>query len=206
MSPNRIAFGIPIVLLLAILLAASIRAESANAGPAWFPYLTSNVAPGEYGLWRDLPHGYGGPPFGPSVGDPSSDAGLLWFKNNQKLNETNGYRTNLPHFATSGGPDLVVRAAVNDGALFEVGYVLDNERNTCSFPSPLMWNSAEANNEYVAKSLPLPAGHMLEAICLVLSDNPNSINQGRTSVLIDFICTATLVCNGYAEGFGAGPN
>ncbi|MBI4673614.1 MAG: hypothetical protein HY741_18340 [Chloroflexi bacterium] len=161
--------------LLAVLLFTAVSPAPVSAfDHAWANYLSTNVAAAERGLWDDAPAGV------------ASEAGLLWFVNNQNLDETVGYKTTEVNISTNAFPILRARADITDGMDFKVGYAT-SATAPCKFPAALVWPNAQANGGYATKSATLPANITVKAICIWLTDNTDAINFGRTAALIDYI-------------------
>ncbi len=195
MKRVRIQALIGVGLLLA-LLAFSFGAPSDVAAfdHPWANFISTNVLLAERGLWDDVAAG------GPAM----NEAGLLWFTNNQPLDETVGYRTSL-QVSTSAYPKLIVRAALNDNALFRVGYKTPATAG-CVYPPALSWAAAEADGVYRVKTFTLPAGTTVNNICIVLTDNGDAVAIGHSNVLIDYIRLANAAgAFGWWENFTGAP-
>jgi hypothetical protein len=188
---------VAVVALLSFALAAPQEAAAdAQFTHPWVVFVSNNVLATERGLWDDI-----------AAGAPAGEAGLLWFVNNQPVDESVGYKTTHVAISTSTFRNLSVRAALNDGAIFRVGYALNNPAAACVYPPALTWLAAEADGLYRVKTFPLPLQGTVRAICIVLTDNPDGVATGRSNVLIDYIALRNAAGGvGWVEHFsGAGP-
>jgi len=182
-----------VVMLLAF-ASASVAQDEVSFSHPWAPFISLNVLPAERGLWDDAP-----------AASPAGEAGLLWFVNNQVLDETVGYASTM-NIATTPFNTLKVKAAVSDHGLFRVGVALNSATTACQYPAALSWSAAEANGLYRVKGLVLPANQSLRKICILLSDDPNGVNVGRSTALIDYIrVTSAAGALGWEEQFTGVP-
>ena len=179
---------------LAVLLYTEVPPTPVSAfNHPWVNYLSTNVLPAERGLWDDTPAGV------------PSEAALLWFVNNQALNETVGYKTTEVAISSNNFPILRARADITDGMDFRVGYAT-SATAPCIFPAALVWPNAQANDGYSIKSFTLPANTSVKAICIWETDNLDAINFGRTATLIDYIKLQNAAgATGWSEEFAGSP-
>lgn len=164
---------IVVVAAAALVLAVAVPAAFAFQH-TWFNFASFNVLATERALYDDVPAGIN-----------SSEAGLLLFINNQGLDETVGYAT--VHGLPVGQQYLFLeaRAAVSDWGLFKVGYSL-SPTASCIYPTPLWWTGAAmTNGTYFTRFTQVPAG--VRKICILHSDNPDAVNIGKSSALIDYV-------------------
>ncbi len=194
---SKLTVLVGLFLLLALLgFSLSQPGEVAAFQHGWSVLATENVAAGEYGLWDNIAAGF------PAV----NEAGLFWFANNEALNETVAYKTTEVALNTTSYPILTVRAALNDYALFKVGYVLTDPQGACVYPVALTWTAPQAHGGYLVKSFKLPPAKYVRAICIAMTDNPDAVAIGRSNVLIDYIRIRNLAGGiGWREEFTGPP-
>jgi len=173
--PIRMTIGFGLLFAL-FAFSLGVPCDVAASDHPWSCFVSTNVLPTERGLWFDVP-----------AGAPAGEAALLWFFNNQAVDETVGYHTKAIQVSTSSFPRLVVKAALSDGGLFRVGYALNDPAAPCVYPPALNWLVADADGLYRVKTFNIPAGAVVCKICMKLTDNADAIAFGRTSVLIDYI-------------------
>ncbi|MBI4673613.1 MAG: hypothetical protein HY741_18335 [Chloroflexi bacterium] len=191
---SRMLISIAGVILLALLsFIASPAMDVAAFDHAWANYLSTNVAAAERGLWDDI-----------AAGVVPGEAGLLWFVNNQNLDETVGYKS-FVNLDSDDFPNLRARAAVSDNALFRVGYSTQAV-TTAKCTDSLKWSSAQDDGFYRTKSAALPPNLTIRAICIYLTDDPDATATGRSNVLIDYIrVTSAAGAVGWEETFTGAP-
>ncbi len=185
-------------LLLALFaFAFSSPGDVVAADHVWTNFAKKNVAVGDLGLWFDLP-----------AGSPAlNEAGLLWFVNDQDIDEMIAYHTIDINVSTNTYPKLAVRAALSDGAIFKVGYGLNSTSAQCVYPPTVTWyGTTNGDGAYRVKSANLPAGATVRRICIFLTDYQDIIATGRSFTLIDYIkITAADGTVGWQESFAESP-
>lgn len=183
--------GLAALFALASFLAC---APAAAVDHPWGVVATTNVAAGQHGLWPDI-----------ASGSNLGEAGLLWFVNNQNINESVSYKTTDVNINSNVFPILTARAALSDGAEFWVGYATSST-SSCYYPPALKWPFSQADGGYRIKTFTLPANLRIRAVCIYLTDYMDVIASGRSSVLIDYIQLKNAANQiGWREGFQESP-
>jgi hypothetical protein len=195
----RFSLVLALVAVLALLSFALAAPQEAAADAEfthpWVVFVSNNVLATERGLWDDI-----------AAGAPAGEAGLLWFVNSQPVDESVGYMTTQVAVSTTWYRILTVRAALSDGAIFIVGYALNNPAAPCAYYAPLVWGVADSDGAYRVKSFALPLGAVVRKICIALTDNADAIAFGRSNVLIDYIyLRSTTGAIGWREDFAGSP-
>jgi hypothetical protein len=157
-----------------------------------------NVAGNQRGLWDDMP--------GVASGGDANEAGLFWVVVDDANDEQCSYLSNFSSdVSATNFRNIRARVAISDGARFTVT-VLDTTEEFCShtlasYTTPSTW----ADGSFRNLDIVVPPGYDICALKITLDDNPNSVNAGRLTALIDYIWvwdgTNTI---GWAETFSGG--
>jgi hypothetical protein len=136
------------------------------------------VAPyGDFGLWDDAP--------GASLHNESA---YFWLVTNDPGDEYCIASTSGKSLSTTAYPQLYLRLAVNDGAIFRIE--LRAESQQClggRVIAAISTTRTEAHSDFIIKNAKLPAGQRIDEVCLILDDHPNDVKSQRASALIDEI-------------------
>jgi hypothetical protein len=152
---------------------------SAAFTQSWSVFACQNVPNGQFGLWDDIP-------------GTDSDAALLWFLENDAINETCTYYTLVPGgVLTSNFQQLRMRVAVGDGARFTIR-LFRYAGNTCNTDAANLLReyttpATADHNRYIIYNVTLPAGYSVCRVGMSLTDDPDNSAATRTSALIDYI-------------------
>jgi hypothetical protein len=136
------------------------------------------IAPSDAsGLWSDAP-GAG----------TQNESAFFWLVTNDPGDEFCVAATSVPGMSTTSFPNLHIRIAVNDGAIFKVE--LKNGSESCfggTVVAALTTSRSEAHSGFITKNTRLPLGKTIDEVCLILDDSPDNVLSERASALIDEI-------------------
>lgn len=175
-----------------------IQSPAIQTSAASWTITCSGVTSSQRGLWLDA-----------ASGEANNEAGFFWLQNNDAGTETCHATAYLsPLVSTNAYPKLKVRAAVNDGAVFQVqvferaisDFCTDNMKRVAT----LSWGASQDTSGYVVKEIDLPADKDICAVRIVLSDDPDSTDTWRTNALIDYIRISNGTTNGWTDRFTGG--
>jgi len=151
--------------------------EEPQFNKVWSICSCTGTAAGEGNLWDDAP--------GAGV---NNESGLFWVVTNDTGDEKCTAGASGEGVSTTTYPNLMVRAAVNDGAILKVELRAGSE--FCgggTIIASTTISGTSANSSFITKNVALPAGNNVSEVCVTLDDNPNNIGSQRASALIDEI-------------------
>jgi hypothetical protein len=156
-------------------MVARTPATSVEASPGDWRFTCARVLATERDIWFDAP--------GAGVND---EGGLFYFTNNSTDNETcTALRDISPAVSSTQYPKLRIRAAVSDGARFNVQVFEFGVSEFCETRvATIAWTDDQDHSGFVTKERTLPPDKNICAIKVILDDYPNNIATGRTMALI----------------------